>query len=83
MGFTKHITLGCHTCKRRHVSGGPKRSGSWDEAKCVGWELMVRSTLGQFIWLCPTCALEHASTKVPLGGPQTAQRKTRTRRPSE
>jgi hypothetical protein len=70
MGFSKHIRLTCHTCKRRHVSGGPKKGGSWDEARQVGWVLMVRSTLGEFIWLCPTCARKHASTNLPLGGPR-------------
>jgi len=70
MGFTRHITLTCHTCKRRHVSGGPKITGSWDEAKRVGWVYMIRSTLGEYIWLCPTCARKHASTKLPLSGPR-------------
>jgi len=67
MGFTNHVTLTCHTCKRRHVNGGPKKGGSRDEAKRVGWVWMVRSTLGQMIWLCPTCARKHAATELPLG----------------
>jgi hypothetical protein len=67
MGFHKHVVLKCHTCKRRHVSGGPKKGGSWDEAKRLGWVFMVKSALGKFIWLCPTCGRKHASTKLPLG----------------
>jgi hypothetical protein len=67
MGFTKHVVLKCHTCKRRQVSGGPKKGGSWTEAERLGWVFMVKSTLGQSIWLCPTCARKHASTKLPLG----------------
>jgi len=67
MGFASHVVLKCHTCKRRHVNGGPKRGGSWDEAKRLGWVLMVKSTLGNFIWLCPTCSRKHASTKLLLG----------------
>jgi hypothetical protein len=63
-------TLGCHTCKRRFVGRGHKRGGSWDEAKRAGWVLMVRSTLGEFIRLCPTCARKHASTKLRLDAPR-------------
>jgi hypothetical protein len=70
MGFTRHTTPGCHTRKRRFVGRGHKRGGSWDEAKRLGWVLMVRSTLGQWIWLCPTCARKHASEELPLGGPR-------------
>ena len=70
MGFHNHVVLKCHTCKRRHVNGGSQKGGSWDEAKRGGWVLMVRSTPGEFIWLCPTCARKHASTKLPLGGPR-------------
>ena len=55
MGFTKHTSLTRHTCKRRQVWGGSKKTGSYDEAKRVGWVLMVRSTLGEFIWLWPAC----------------------------
>lgn len=73
MGFTRHTNLVCHTCKRRFVGRGHKRGGSWDEPHRAGWVLMVRSTLGAFIWLCPTCARKHASTKLPLDAP----RKTR------
>jgi hypothetical protein len=67
MGFTKGFVQKCHTCKRRHVCGGPKKGGSWEEAEGLGWVFMVNSTLGQFIWLCPTCARKHASTKLPPG----------------
>jgi hypothetical protein len=74
MGFKKHVHLTCHTCKRRHVNGGPKKGGSWDEARRVGWVLMVWSTLGQFVWLCPTCACKHASTKLPLEPPRGKRR---------
>jgi hypothetical protein len=31
---------------------------------------MIRSTLGEWIWLCPTCARKHADTKLPLAGPR-------------
>jgi hypothetical protein len=70
MGFTRHRTLKCHTCKRRHASGGAKKTGSLDQATRVGWVLMVRSTLGASIWLCPSCARKHASTKLPIGPTQ-------------
>jgi hypothetical protein len=66
MGFRNHVVLKCHTCKRQHVSGGPKKGGSWEEAKRLGWIFMVKSTLGKFIWLCPTCGRKHALTKLPL-----------------
>ena len=59
MGITSRIKLGCHTCKRRHVSG------SYSEAKRVGWVMMLRSKLGNYIWLCPTCAKKHKSTELP------------------
>jgi hypothetical protein len=67
MDFTKHVVLRCHTCKRRHVSGDRKKGGSWDEAKRLGWVFQVKSTLAEYIWLCPTCARKHASTALPLG----------------
>jgi hypothetical protein len=70
MGFHIHVVIKCHTCKRRHASGGPKKGGSYDEARQAGWVLTVRSTLGEFIWLCPTCACKHASTELPLGEPR-------------
>lgn len=66
MGFHRHVVRKCHTCKRRHVSGGTRKGGSWEEAKQQGWVFMVKSTLGDFIWLCPTCGRKHAATKLPL-----------------
>ena len=70
MGFRQNVKLGCHTCKRRYVGKGHKRGGSWEEPKRTGWTLMIQSTLGNWIWLCPTCARKHAATKLPLGGPR-------------
>jgi hypothetical protein len=70
MGFRAHVSLTCHTCKRRHVAGGPKTGGSWAEAERVGWAYLVRSTLGDAIWLCPTCARKHAGTKLPVDAPR-------------
>lgn len=74
MGWSQNTKLGCHTCKRRFVGRGHKRGGSWDEAKEAGWTLMIRSTLGNWIWLCPTCACKHADTKLPLD-PRRKKRK--------
>jgi hypothetical protein len=74
MGFRRNTNLGCHTCKRRYVGKGHKRGGSWDEAECLGWTLMIRSTLGDWIWLCPTCARKHAATKLPLDAPRKKRR---------
>jgi hypothetical protein len=73
VGFHKHLVLNCHTCKRRRISGGPKKGGSYREAERVGWVMMVRSTLGDFIWLCPNCAHKHASTELPVSGPPKKQ----------
>jgi len=70
MGFSRNTNLGCHTCKRRFVGRGHKRGGSWDEASRAGWVLMIRSTLGEWIWLCPTYARKHADTKLPLDAPR-------------
>ncbi len=70
MGWSRNKNLGCHACKRRFVGRGHKRGGSWDEAKQAGWVLMVRSTLGEFIWLCPTCARKHGDTELPLDAPK-------------
>jgi hypothetical protein len=70
MGFSRNTSLGCHTCKRRSVGRGHKRGGSWDDGNQAGWVLMIRSTLGEWIWLCPTWARKHADTKLPLGGPR-------------
>ena len=67
MGFSRNTNLGCHTCKRRFVGRGHKRGGSWDEAKQAGWVQMIRSTLGEWIWLCPTYARKHADTRRSLG----------------
>jgi hypothetical protein len=66
MGFRNHLVLKCHTCKRRHVSDGPKKGGSYDEAKKKGWILVVQRKLGEYVWLCPTSGRKHASTKLPL-----------------
>jgi hypothetical protein len=74
MGFRRNTNLGCHTCKRRYVGKGHKRGGSWDEAERLGWTLMIRSTLGDWIWLCPTCARKHAATKLPLDAPRKKRR---------
>ena len=64
MGFTRHMTAGCHTCKRRYVCKGHKSGGSWDEAQRLGWVWLLNSTLGRNIRFCPTCARKHASTKL-------------------
>lgn len=74
MGFSQNMNVGCHTCKRRFVGGGHKRGGSWDAAKKAGWVLMIRSTLGEWIWLCPTCARKHATTEVSLDAPRKKRR---------
>ncbi len=70
MGFTRNMNVGCHTCKRRFVGRGHKRGGSWDEATQLGWMYMCRSTLGDKIWLCPTCARKHAATELPINAPR-------------
>jgi len=67
MGFSRNTNLGCHTCKRRFVGRGHKRGGSWGEAERAGWVLMIRSTLGKWIWLCRTCARKHAHAELPVG----------------
>jgi hypothetical protein len=36
--------------------------GSWDEAERAGWHFVVRSRLGTFLWLCPTCRRKHLLT---------------------
>jgi hypothetical protein len=53
MGFKRHITLKCHTCKRRDAVGGTKKSGSWRKD---GWKMVRLENSGHYVLLCPTCA---------------------------
>jgi hypothetical protein len=52
MGFKNHITLKCHTCKRRDAAGGTKKSGSWEKD---GWKIVKLAKSGHYVLLCPTC----------------------------
>jgi hypothetical protein len=70
MGWSRNTNTGCHTCKRRFVGRGHKRGGSYVEPMAAGWVLMIRSTLGDWIWLCPTCARKYADTRLPLDSPR-------------
>jgi hypothetical protein len=59
MGFHLHRIHKCHTCKRRRAAKGPKKGGSFDDAKKAGWVFVVASRLGSGIWLCPACRRKH------------------------
>ena len=66
MGFTNHFVITCHTCKRRRVTKGHKVRRSWDEAKRLGWAfIFLKSRLGKYIWLCPTCSRKHVPAERP------------------
>jgi hypothetical protein len=59
MGFKKHLTLKCHTCTRKLVQGGTKKSGSYS---AFGWKLVAIKN-GHYVMLCPVCVKTKKLTK--------------------
>lgn len=55
MGFRKHATLKCHTCKSRRALGGCKKTHGTSAAEKSGWRF-TKMQAGAYAWLCPPCA---------------------------
>jgi hypothetical protein len=63
VGFKKHGTLKCHTCKRKLPLTGGR---TYESARASGWTL-VRQEQGHWVQLCPACSRRRAiqQAKVP------------------
>jgi hypothetical protein len=55
MAFTNHVVLRCRTCKRRHVSSGPRKGDLWADAKRLGWVFLIKSPSTYFEGLLSGC----------------------------